>query len=424
MRVVSLFFLGLIACGGPLGVPVEGGADTGLPAPASRHGSIAGVVSDGAGQALAGVRLVTTPRGQEAESDADGAFLIEWLPPAEYDLVAALEGYEVLEGGPVAVQAGQQATVELQLAAAQPTSLVTITVLGPEGAPLAGAAVTASSGWAGSTDAAGVVSIEGLAGEALSFAVEAADGDLWSRNLEAQAVEAAGGLQWDTQLAGRAPDGAGWTGSAMCVYCHADRVAEHAGTAHARAHVEEPSDALLEACAGGVSVELGSADAWLWLDGEDCAVTLEASDGERRSFGFASFLGDPERAAVPTVWVAEQRFPLPFSWVAAVQERGTYPDSQAGLHPFETHRWFDEAGTFSGDAPDPASSAEASCLPCHSTAYTLERQKDGGAELGQRHHGVRRGELRGVPRPGGRPHLLRQRGHHHLPRQARPGAGR
>ena len=384
MRSLVLLSIIAIGCGGPIGVPLPATLDdTAPPQLEPRHGAVIGLVLDSGGAGILGAHVVSVPRGHEASTDADGAFELPWLGAGDYELVVCAEGYQPLVYGPVAVDLGDPATTELTLEPLALGGLVVVTVLGPGDVPVEGALVTLSSGASAVADAAGVAQLEGITGQDLTLVAAHPDGDLWPRTLVGVDVEAAAGVQWQVELSGRPPADASLTGATTCLYCHPEQAEAHGATAHARAHVEDPSAALLTAFEQGLVLDLDTANATLWLDGDQPTVTLVDADGVTISHAVVSYLGDPEHRSVPVVTVGEQVYPLPLAWHAPGDERPGYPDSEARLVAFELDRWFDRDGAFvfGGEGPDPLHSAEATCLPCHSSGYSFARRDDGGADL-------------------------------------------
>jgi len=384
MRSLVLLSIIAIGCGGPIGVPLPTTPDdTAPPQLEPRHAAVNGVVLDSSGAPIVDAHVVSVPRGHEASTDVDGAFELPWLGAGDYELVASAEGFQSLVHGPVAVELGESVTAELTLAPLALGGLVVVTVLGPGGVPVEGALVTLSSGDSADADAAGVARLEGVTGQDLTLVAAHPDGDLWPGTLVGVNVEAAAGVQWQVELSGRPPADASLTGSTTCLYCHPDQAEAHGATAHARAHVEDPSASLLTAFEQGMVLELDAASVTLWLDGEQPTATLIDADGAAVSHAVVSYLGDPEHRSVPVVTVGEQDYPLPFAWHAPRDEREGYPDSEARLVAFELERWFDTDGAFafSGEGPAPERSAEATCLPCHSSGYSFTRRDDGGADL-------------------------------------------
>jgi hypothetical protein len=378
---LTLFALG---CGGPLGVPPSSEPDdTAQPEVERDHGVLVGVVTSASGEPLAGATVVSVPRGHEAQADDSGAYELPWLPAGTYDLQVAAEGYQAALFGPVELSAGQTTSLDAELEAQDASSLVSVTVLGPGGEPVEGALVSVSSGEQAVADADGVALFEGLAGDDLVLTAAHPDDALWARSIQGVDIAATGGLQWQAELSGRPAAAASYTGGATCLYCHADQAEAHGATAHARAHVEQPSEALLERFELGETLALGDARADLWLDGAQPMVTLTDADGASEAWAVASYLGDPERRTVPVVVIGAQRYPLPFAWHAPRDSRESYPDSDPRLVAFELERWFDEQGdfAFTGEGPAPSGSADAACLPCHSSGYTLSHRGDGGVDL-------------------------------------------
>ncbi|MFH1463725.1 MAG: carboxypeptidase regulatory-like domain-containing protein [Pseudomonadota bacterium] len=384
MRAHLLLATALVTgCGGPVGLPVAVAPDDTGEAPPARHGALGGVVLDAAGQPIAGAHLITVPRGHEAESAADGSFLLSWLPPDDYALSVSAAGFETERTDDVEVLAGAQATLDVQLEPAPAGGLLRVEVYGPHAQHLEGAIVSVSNGASGTTGADGLAWVGGAAGEDLTITVQDSASALWPVERGGVDIPAAGGLQWTVRLAGRPTAAATWSGSTICTYCHGDQADAHAAGAHARAQAQAPSSELLAVFTAGASVAIGAASATLWLDGADPAVTLTDSSGASLAFTVTSYVGDPARRTVPLVAVGAQHQPMPFAWIAEASARVGYPDSQARLVPYEIQRWFaaDSTFAFGGDGPDPSLGAEAGCLPCHSSGYTFTRRADGGADL-------------------------------------------
>jgi predicted CXXCH cytochrome family protein len=384
MKTVSVSVtLLLAACGGPVGI-VRGdlSGETGLVASIERA-SITGRVVDSRGEGVPMAVVITDPRGFEAQADSEGAFVFPWLPAGELELVATSPGFVSLRSGAVVLEEGEKLEMDLVLDAPSSGSLVTVTVTGPDGRPVPGAVVTASDGTVSVADPDGVASLEGWTAEGAELTVSDADGDLWSRSLRDVTVAPGGGLQWSPQLSGR-PDGeVSFYGRDWCALCHEELVDEYMESAHGRAFLREPDGVLADALAVGIGAALGDASIELWLDGEVVMASLMDSRGEQLTMEVEGFLGDPDSSSVPVVDLGEQRYPLPVAWRAGSEGRAGFPCEAPGLVGFETDRWLDEAGQFDldGDAPDPASSAQARCLPCHVGGYELTQREDGGVDL-------------------------------------------
>ena len=379
---VSVILL-LAACGGPVGI-VRGDlqAETGL-GPSPERAAISGRVLDDRGNGVGGAHLLTDPRGFEAQTDAKGEFSFPWLPSGVFSVVAAAPGWEPIHSEAVVLEAGDRAELALVLSEALPSARLTVTVTGPTGEPVSDAVVMVSDGSLGSSDADGVVVLDGVVGEDLVLEVADASGDLHARTLSGERIAGGGGLQWSPQLSGR-PDGeVGYFGDGWCALCHAELVEAFAATPHGRAFMVDVDGAFAAALDTGLVLALGGGEISLWQDGAEVVAMLVDSEGVLLELPVIGLLGDSDSQAVPLVALGDQRYPLPVAWAAASEARADHPCSQARLVPFEPERWLDESGrlAFSGDAPDASASAERACLPCHVSGFALAEREDGGVDM-------------------------------------------
>lgn len=362
--------------------PIDAAQDTGLePAPIASPAGVAGVVVDADGAPLAGALVTTDPRGYEALAGSDGRFEIQWLPPGDYRLVAAAEGWRAASSDAVEVIEGQTAEVELRLEQpAETWSRIEVRVEGADGQPLAGAVVDAGGAQA-ETDEDGLAALEGLTG-VISLSISDPSGVHRGRSLGSWDVGEAGGLQWWVGLSGTPPDNSDYIGSETCAFCHED-VPEHGDTLHADALTDDPGATLDAWFDDGASVMLGNgATARLGRSGGAPAVTLTDSGGQSRTYEAALFLASPSRATVPMARDDGRYWPLPVVFRAEDPARPGFVDAEAALLPFQLDRWFDGGGVLVD--LDPLRSAEHECLACHVTGFELEWDSDGAITLDAR----------------------------------------
>ncbi len=359
--------------------------DTGMAAIHEEEGAdIGGVVRDATGAQLAGAHVVASPHGYEATTDADGVFTLHDLPSGSYAVQASAEGYAPGDVVQVQLVAGDLVDIDLGVAdAAALDGLLTVSLTGPDGAPVEGGVVALSTGETATTDAEGVASIAGLAGQSFDLTATDADGRTWPRTKPGLVVGETGNLQVALTLSGRGSDRAPIS-SALCAYCHVDQATTWAATGHGGATGLTPDDALLARFTAAESVDLGGPSATLGTDGSSLWVTLTATSGATRSYDVAGFVGDPRRATVPLAELDGRSWPLPVGWTAAGRGRTGFPDAAEGLVATDADAWFDADGSFAfalTDTPDPALSADTRCLPCHVTGTTLSVDADGSATL-------------------------------------------
>lgn len=338
--------------------------------------SLAGTVVDVAGLPIAGAHVTTLPRGVEATTDAAGYWSIERLLPESYMLVVAATGYATQEVGPVTVVAneGEPVTTEVTLLAASPTNgVVRVRVVGPDELPLAGAVATASDGASvvtGTTDAAGIALLGGLAGLTVDVSVEDPTGRLGVFGSLGIAVPVAGGVDVAASLAGIPAASAVFVGAETCRLCHPDAASDFAATAHANA-LTLVTGAPAAGFADSTTVALGNASAVLSEVDGLATVTLTDSLGATDTWTVSGFIGGEARGAVPWAERSGGAWPLPVAWIAPNPDRAGFADG--GWVAGDLNPWFNADGGFAySGAPNPSTSAEATCFGCHATGFTLE----------------------------------------------------
>ena len=364
---IALF--GAAACSvPPRGAPYAGGDSAA--GEEDEDGGITGTVAGADGEPVEGAHVVTEPLGYEAETDGDGAFSIDPIPPGDYTLWVAAEGFATTTAE-ASVAAGDEASVAVVLEADGGATL-TVTVTGPDGEPLEGATVTAGEASA-ATDADGVAALSGLPAGTTELLIEA-DG-LWPTAVPDLEVPEVGGLQVARALAGRAGDDAAEVGSSTCAACHTAAIGFDE-TPHARALTEGTPDEI--AGQGVVLVDLGSgASAAVDTDADPVTVAITDATGATVTWEVAGWIGDPAGGSVPYTDDGTDAWPLPVAWVAADPDR---PDwTPARWEAWTGVGWLDESGALS--PPGVEDSAQARCFGCHATGYTVSLRADGGVAL-------------------------------------------
>jgi hypothetical protein len=92
-------------------------------------------------------------------------------------------------------------------------------------------------------------------------------------------------------------------------------------------------------------------------------------------------LGDARSGSVLLTDHDGQSWVLPVGWVAPDPFREPWPEAVARLVPWHSEAWFDDAGELLPPSWTPAESADAQCLPCHVSGFSLAPEKDGGVTL-------------------------------------------
>ncbi len=339
----------------------------------SPAGGLSGVVTDPDGSPVAGAWVTTEPGGVEAVTDTAGRYVIARLTPGSYRVVGAATGYAAGWSEVAPVAEGASVAVDVRLGAVESAAVgrLTLTVTGPDDAPIEGARVTYDHGGEVSeyTDADGVVVITGVDGQVLIDLVVSDAEAHWTRTLSGLAVPAGGNVDVAVQLAGRAAPDSGYSGGSQCVMCHAEIGEAWGVTAHASsmtAVVGEPAVAFDEA----LVVDLGGPSATFgWEDGA-AVVHLRDIDGAVDTWPVSGFLGGEARGAVPWAERDGLAWPLPLAWVPA--ESGKEDWAPGGWTVGDAEPWFTAEGRFLyAGTPAADRSAEASCFGCHVTGYTL-----------------------------------------------------
>jgi len=98
-------------------------------------GAIAGTVSDATGALIAGAALVVknqaTQQQRELTRDADGSFLVQFLPPGNYDLTVRAPGFEPLILKGVQVRITEMSRLKIQLTISSARAQITISAKPP-----------------------------------------------------------------------------------------------------------------------------------------------------------------------------------------------------------------------------------------------------------------------------------------------------
>lgn len=337
-------------------------------ASASAAGSLGGVVTGPAGP-VADAYLTLAPGGQEARSDAAGAYSFPRLPPAAYTLVVAAPGLDTATVGPAIVTADADATLDVALAEATPTDgWLEIAVRGPIGEVRTNATVTVEGpdgDVSANTDEDGVARVSGLAGSTVVVKVEDADTGLWIWSASGVVMPAHGNRHLDATLSGRSPDGTPYVGRSLCVMCHDSPGDLHANSAHENAATSAPPADVLAAFTAGRVVDLGGPTATLSMNGATPHVRLTATDAEVLDADVAAWIGAD--SVVPWVVDGTDGYALPVAWVGAEPQRATFPDGRRFV-PWRTDAWFDASGVFDQtDGSEFPSAPDAGCISCHMT---------------------------------------------------------
>ncbi|MFT7519403.1 MAG: hypothetical protein ACI9MC_001544, partial [Kiritimatiellia bacterium] len=336
--------------------------------------TLAGRVLDPDGVTVADAYVVVTPHGYEATSSQDGAFRVPNLPAGEYVVMASADGWDPGRAEGVVVAAGEEVALDVSLQRVTTSGTMNVQVYQPNGLPQEGAIVTASSGPTAITDADGLATLSGLGGTTVSVEIESGDLSLWSRHVDDIHVVAGGGAQVAVTLAGRSPDDARLVGSTFCAYCHTDIAAAWSETGHGASIGTTPDPALVARFAAEEEVDLGAATAALSLNVGTPTVTLRANDGEVRSYPVTAYIGDTRRGTVPMTELGGMLWALPVGWVRADDRRPGFSDAAERLVPGDTDGWLDAGGNYifsRSSTPSSTFSAQARCLPCHTSGSTL-----------------------------------------------------
>ncbi len=335
---------------------------------ASPAGSLGGTVT-GVDGPIADAYLTLAPGGQEARTDASGAYSFPRLPPGAYTLVVAAPGYTTSTVGPAIVARDQDATRDLTLERAVPLDgWLEVTVVGPIGEVRPNATLTVrgpEGDVTAVTDEAGVARISGLGGETVTVKVEDDDARLWLWSASDVTVPAHGNRHLDATLSGRSPDGVRYVGTPLCSMCHDAAADLHIGGAHVNAASNTPSTDVLAAFTAGRVLDLGGPTATLSMNGSLPHVRITTPDADSLDLDVVAWIGAD--SAVPWAVNGGDGYALPFAWVGANPDYATFPDGRRFV-PWRTDAWFDATGELDRtDGSAFPSEPDAGCMNCHMT---------------------------------------------------------
>jgi len=391
VRFGALLVIGFAGCSVPELGWDAGAEDTNRPTQEDRATISGRVTTEGAGP-IAGVHLVTRPHGFESTADSDGRFEIRHLPMDEYRLLAVADGFDPLTTAAVDTELDANSQMDITLvASADIHGLITVVALHPNGDPLPGAVVTVTTDPGLSdavqtvdavTDDAGQLVVEGFGGTTVDVVVGGPDGIMAERVFSGLAVPTIGGTQLTVHLSGVPSDDADWVGSQYCMACHSSLGIQWLDTPHAGTISADIEGDFEDAFEAGQTLDMGASQVTLVDDDGSPLVILTDSSGESRSHVVAGVIGSGGH--VPFVELGSGAWPLPFAWSPEDEDREPWSDGEGRMVPFNDAVWFDAAGAFrfaSAESMDPATSAEASCFPCHATGFTITPGDDGGVTM-------------------------------------------
>lgn len=348
------------------------GADEPVEAPARDPiGSVTGAVRDLRGFAVSGAHVTTSPGGVEATVRADGTFEIPRLAAGVYTVVGVAPGAQATSSAPFVVEAGRNTGIDLVLLqAADVDGLLRVRVVGPTGAPVAGAEIALDGGVIATTDADGRATIAGRGGATVDLVATDPTGRLWSRTATDVAIPALGGTDVAFELGGRPAADSTYIGPILCNVCHPDKAAAVADTAHGRA-LTAVTGAPAAAFDTGLTVKLGAASAALLRVSGAPTVRLTGADGKVDVWTVSGFIGGADRGAVPWAERSGVAYALPVAWTPT-----------DGWIAASSATWFGSDGKLAyAGAPPSSASAEANCFGCHATGYELAPDGAGGVTM-------------------------------------------
>lgn len=249
--VVSFFAVGCTGPTGPAGATGQPGQ------PGTSKGSLAGVVKDASGAALAGVSVQTDPTSLSATSAADGTFSIANIGIGAYTLTASKSGYATFSLAGVGVVANGTTNVSLVLqgATSAPGSIagtVTDAASTPVGLPGVEVAVAGTTIKA-TTAADGTFALNGVPPGPTFLSAKAPSASFLDGETRAAIFVPAGGSITGASivLSARPSDGAQFVGmGGGCAACHSAKAASITSSAHNRSLTRITRDGSGHATAG------------------------------------------------------------------------------------------------------------------------------------------------------------------------------
>ncbi|MBI5509496.1 MAG: carboxypeptidase regulatory-like domain-containing protein [Deltaproteobacteria bacterium] len=215
-------------------------------------GTISGVVRNAAGTLLEGVGIETSPASTTTTSDASGAFSLAGVAMGSYAVIGKRSGYADYNLPNVGVAAGATTNVQLALTPGGPGAISGV-ILNANGEPVSGATVSVQ-GQAGVTPAVttatGAYALSGVAAGSVFLSVAPPAGNAYLPGENHDGIFLAAGATLtgvDMTIASRPSNAATYSGTAVCVSCHASLpataalAADYAMAAHGRSISGETS---------------------------------------------------------------------------------------------------------------------------------------------------------------------------------------
>jgi hypothetical protein len=120
------FLLATLSCTQPFGIQAQTGDPTG-----TVQGRIFLLGSDGSAQVVGAAVVLTGPQVRKTETDQEGRYAFETLPPGTYQIEAVVSGLHAQQT--ITVEAHKTTEIDLQLKPAELKSTVTVTATPTEG---------------------------------------------------------------------------------------------------------------------------------------------------------------------------------------------------------------------------------------------------------------------------------------------------
>jgi hypothetical protein len=330
---------------------------------------------------VAGAIATVGPLGFESTSDDAGLVTFRPLPGGTYRLTVAATGFATTVVEAVQLPAGGTIELDVTLPDADAGGGATLIVQTSTaaGRPLSGASVSIDGGdFETSTDDDGRAVVWGLSAGDFPVQILPAAGTSaspWSASVR---LEEDAATLLTVTLSGAPSDAATWSGSAVCLDCHAAEHSAWTSSLHGMTWSQTPPSDLDALLTSGISASIDlpggqTVQVQLARSGAVDQATLIGL-GATATYDVLGWYG--ASGVVPLLDHPAGPAPGPVIWRPPGTGDLASPAFASGLVPFRADAWFQTRGWLIShddtDGPAPTDFEAAACLGCHATGFQID----------------------------------------------------